>query len=81
MVNIILPDIVFTVLRVALVVVILVAIISLLLGINHLSHNDDTISEEETSNFREEVKEKQEVISNRSVFHKFLARESRVGKR
>ena len=68
------PPYLYPAIRVALILVILVGMVILLLAINHLAHNDDTLNEKETRKFKDEVENEKDVISRRSVFHGFLAR-------
>ncbi len=68
------PDYLISIFKVALVGVILLGMIVVLLGINHVTHNDDSLSSEETNLLRREVTDDRKVITPRSVFHNFLAR-------
>ncbi len=73
------PDFLLTSLKVLMVIIILIGMIIILMGINHLTHNDDSISPNETKALKREVRDDQRVISRRSVFHKFLARDLKRG--
>lgn len=59
----------------ASVVLMLLAMIVLLLGINRLFHRDLEIGDDETRKFRRELKDSDEVITPHSVFHDFITRE------
>lgn len=61
-----------TFLKFILVLVILVAMIVILLGINQLFSGNFSSSEKETSDFRREVREKDEVMSSQNLFRRFL---------
>ena len=68
------PTYLFTILQILIVVIIIMGMIMVLLGINHLTHNDDSISQEQTEHMKEDMRRKESVITDRSVFHNFLAR-------
>lgn len=75
------PEYIQSIFKIILVLIIILGMIVLLLGINHLSHNDDSISEEETEKLKSELTKESRVISPRSVFHRFLARSDSHGKK
>lgn len=60
------------ILKFILVLIILVAMIIILLGINHLFSGNFSSSEKETSDFRREVREGDDVMSSHNLFHQFL---------
>lgn len=68
------PDFLVSIFRVALVGIILIGMIMILLGINHLTHNDDSLTDEETQSYRQDIPTEKRVISSKSVFNNFLAR-------
>lgn len=64
-------------LKILCVVVIMAAMIGILLSLRNLFHHDPEEGKEETARLREEVRTKRDVISKRSLFHKFLTQEKR----
>ena len=68
------PDFLVSIFRVALVGIILIGMIMILLGINHLTHNDDSLTDEETQSYRQDIPTEKRVISSKSIFNNFLAR-------
>ena len=68
------PDFLVSIFRVALVGIILIGMIMILLGIIHLTHNDDSLTDEETQSYRQDIPTEKRVISSKSVFNNFLAR-------
>lgn len=71
------PDYLITIFKLILVGIILLGMIVILLGINHLSHNDGSLSASETDLYKEDIKTEKKVISSRSVFNNFLGRNMR----
>lgn len=57
-----------------LVLIILVAMVMILLGINQLFTGNLQVEEEETNQLRNDVNEKDEVLTSQNVFRKFLGR-------
>ncbi|MDE6259090.1 MAG: hypothetical protein K2M53_12010 [Muribaculaceae bacterium] len=57
-----------------LVLIILVAMVMILLGINQLFSGNFQNEEEETNVLRKEVEERDEVITSQNLFRKFLGR-------
>lgn len=57
-----------------LVLIILVAMVMILLGINQLFSGNFQNEEEETKVLRKEVEERDEVITSQNLFRKFLGR-------
>lgn len=57
-----------------LVLIILVAMVMILLGINQLFSGNFQNEEEETKVLRNEVEERDEVITSQNLFRKFLGR-------
>lgn len=69
------PGYLISIIKIVLVVLILVGMIMLLLAINHLTHNDDSLTQTETNRLKQEINDNEKVITRRSVFHNFLARD------
>lgn len=69
------PEYLISIFRIVLVLLILVGMIVVLLAINHVTHNDDTISQSDTDRLKRDLTDNQKVITRQSVFHKFLARD------
>lgn len=67
------------VIQVLIVFAILVGMVLLLLAINRLSNHKEFDDPEETAELKHDLHHKIDVISNSSVFHKFLARHKRGG--
>ena len=59
-------------LKLLLVVLILIGMVMVLLGINHLSSGNLGSNEDDTAEFRKEVKEDEEVMGRHSAFRQFL---------
>lgn len=68
------PEFLVYIFKIALVGIILIGMIMILLGINHLTRNDDSITYEETQDYRQELPHEKHAISSKSVFNNFLAR-------
>ncbi len=69
------PQYLFPIFRIVLVLLIILGMIVVLLAINHLTHNDDRHSESSTNQLKHEINKDEKVITSNSVFHKFLARD------
>lgn len=65
-----------TLVKMFLVCVMLVAMILVLLLISHLSHPEDSATNEENDRLRRDVETRDRVITSSSLFHQFFARES-----
>lgn len=59
-------------LKILLVVLILVGMVMVLLGINHLSSGHPGDSEDDTAEFRKEVRDDEEVMGRHNAFRQFL---------
>ena len=57
------------------------AMIVLLLGIGHLFHNEDFNSVDDDNILKQDVEEKENVISEKSVFYNFLVKVTKSKKR
>ncbi|MDE5790093.1 MAG: hypothetical protein K2H96_02540 [Muribaculaceae bacterium] len=57
-----------------LVLIILVAMVMILLGINQLFTGNLQAEEEETNQLRNDVNDKDEVLTSQNLFRKFLGR-------
>lgn len=68
------PELLISIFKISLVVIILFGMIMILLGINHLTHNDDSLNSDETAQYKHDLAEEKSVISTKSVFHNFLAK-------
>lgn len=55
-----------------LVMIILVAMVLILLGINYLFSGNLHSDEKETDKFRKEVEHDEDVMSTKNVFHQFI---------
>lgn len=64
--------------KILLMVILLGAMIFILLGIGHLFHHDDMNTLEETDLLKHDVEEKENVISEKSVFYNFLVKVTRT---
>lgn len=65
-----------TLVKIIAVVVILAAMVAILLGIHHLSNpTAEEISQREKDIFRRQVREDSDVVSDHSLFYRFLARD------
>lgn len=62
------------IMQIIISVLLLVLMVLLLLSINHFLRCDDSLTQRETERYKREVDNAENVISKRSVFHKFLAR-------
>lgn len=62
------------ILKVMLVLIILVAMVMILLGINQLFSGNLQAEEEEINRLRNDVNDKDEVITPQNIFRKFLGR-------
>lgn len=62
------------ILKFIFLVVILVGMITILASVSLLNDPDGTSDKEETDELRKELESEDRVISNHSVFHRFLAR-------
>lgn len=66
------------VIKTILMIVILSAMALLLFGVGHIFDNDDLNSMEDDKKLRRDLKEKENVISNKSIFSNFLVRNCKV---
>ncbi len=69
------PQYLFPIIRIVMVILIILGMIILLLAINHLTHNDDAHPQSSTSQLKQDIRKSEKVITSNSVFHKFLARD------
>lgn len=77
----IMTAIVFSIIKILIMLVILGAMILILLGIGQLLHHDEEYEETDFSSFKKEVEEKEKVIGKNSVFNNFLVRNSERSKK
>ena len=66
--------ILFSVFKIFIMIVILCAMILILMGIGQLLHSDEICSDEDVSSLKKELKEKENVIGENSVFNNFLVK-------
>lgn len=52
----------------------------ILMGIGHLFHNDDLNSNEDDLLLRDDVENREDVVSNKSVFYNFLVKPDKGNK-
>lgn len=81
MMLIVLPQFVYSALKFLVVVVLLVCMVFLLLGINHLSKVDEQPEADSARRLREALSREEQGISRQSVFHKFLARKTSTSRK
>ena len=62
------------IIKAMLVLVILVAMVMILLGINQLFTGNLQTEEEDTNSFRNDVNDKEDVLTSQNLFRKFLGR-------
>ncbi len=62
-----------TILKIILVVMLMLAMVVILLGIGQLSSGRFDTDTSDIDKLRDEVDNREEVISRRSIFHEFLA--------
>ncbi len=62
-----------TILKILAVILILAAMIVILLGINHLFSGNFNSTPEDSKKLKEEIRHEDTVISDRNVFHNFIA--------
>lgn len=60
--------------KIVLVVLILGGMIMILLGISHIFHRDDLNTEEDDLQLKEDLENKENVVSEKSVFYNFLVK-------
>lgn len=70
-----------TLVKIFLVCVMLVAMILVLLMISHLSHPEDSATNEERDRLLRDVETRDRVITSNSLFHQFFAREPQKPRR
>ena len=73
--------ILLSILKITIMIVILGAMVIILLGIGQLLSHDDNYSESDVSSMKKDLKNKQEVIGEKSVFNNFLMRNNRYHQR
>lgn len=62
------------IIKAMLVLIILVAMVMILMGINHLFADNTMAEEEEVAKLRTAVEEKEDVITPQNIFRRFLGR-------
>ena len=62
------------IIKAMLVLVILVAMVMILLGTNQLFTGNLQTEEEDTNSFRNDVNDKEDVLTSQNLFRKFLGR-------
>ena len=60
------------IMKIILVVMLMLAMVVILLGIGHLSNGSFDTDASDIDKLRDEVDNREEVISKRSIFHEFL---------
>lgn len=60
--------------KMVLMLLIIGAMVMILMGISHLFHHDDLNSSEDDLRLRDDVKNQENVVSEKSVFYNFLTR-------